>query len=512
MATFLDDVRAIVGDANVLESGDPVLQELHSDPFAFDDAHAGPPVGVILPGSAEEVSAVVRAAAEAGESVWAVSRGRNLGYGGPNPASSASYLLDLSRMDHIVEVNVESGFAVVEPGVSFFDLYDHLRQMDAPLRMSVPDLGGGSLIGNALERGIGYSAYGQHADHLVGLEVVLPTGEIVRTGMGAVQGGATAHLYRGGYGPSVDGLFLQSNLGIVVRAGIWLAPRTEVVAVGVVTQAQPTGLAALVDAIRPLQLDGTIDGVVWVRNALAVASGTAPRASVFTGDGPVPDEVIAELGARQGSGAWAARFGLYGPQVIVAAKASVIAAALAVVPGAQFQVTSYAGDVDEADVHPDDRPILGIPSSALMQLAAWRGGTPGRTDFSLVTPTVGRTVQPLVDLVRFVVEKSGFDHVATLAMFGRHSILAAVLSFDASDDADRARVRALLSELVTVSAAAGYAPYRAHTALMDEVADVYGADDSALRAFVTALKDALDPAGVLSPGKQGIWPTSRPAP
>lgn len=52
--------------------------------------------------------------------------------------------------------------------------------------LDVPDLGGGSIIGNAAERGVGYTPYGDHWMMHCGLEAVLPNGELVRTGMGAL--------------------------------------------------------------------------------------------------------------------------------------------------------------------------------------------------------------------------------------------------------------------------------------------------------------------------------------
>jgi 4-cresol dehydrogenase (hydroxylating) len=67
-------------------------------------------------------------------------------------------------------------------------------------------------------------------------------------------------------------------------------------------------------------------------------------------------------------------------------------------------------------------------------------------------------------------------------------------------------VAALFPELVADAADAGYAPYRSHVAFMDLIGDQYAANDSALRRTVERIKDALDPRGILAPGKQGIWP------
>ena len=61
------------------------------------------------------------------------------------------------------------------------------------------------------------------------MEVVLPDGDMVRTGMGAMPNAPTWQLHKYGYGPAWDQLFVQSNFGIVTKAGMWLMPQPEVV-------------------------------------------------------------------------------------------------------------------------------------------------------------------------------------------------------------------------------------------------------------------------------------------
>ncbi len=67
---------------------------------------------------------------------------------------SGSVVLDLGRMNRILEVDEKYAYCVIEPGVGFFDLYNYLRAHDIPLWMSVPGNAWGSVLGNALERGI----------------------------------------------------------------------------------------------------------------------------------------------------------------------------------------------------------------------------------------------------------------------------------------------------------------------------------------------------------------------
>ena len=84
-------------------------------------------------------------------------------------------------------------------------------------------------MGNALDRGGGYTGgdFRDHFDAHCGMEVVLPTGELVRTGMGANPHAKTWQLFKYGMGPWVDGIFSQSNFGIVTKMGFWLMEEPE---------------------------------------------------------------------------------------------------------------------------------------------------------------------------------------------------------------------------------------------------------------------------------------------
>jgi 4-cresol dehydrogenase (hydroxylating) len=101
-----------------------------------------------MPDSVEEVQAILRIANEYRIPLWTSSQGRNNGYGGAAPRVSGAVVLSLRRMNRVLEVNEESATALIEPGVRFFDLYDHLRATGSKLWMSVPDLGWGSVVGN----------------------------------------------------------------------------------------------------------------------------------------------------------------------------------------------------------------------------------------------------------------------------------------------------------------------------------------------------------------------------
>ena len=82
----------------------------------------------VAPDNVEQVQKVVRVANQYKIPIYPVSTGKNLGYGGSAPVLSGSVVLDLKRMNRIVEVNERNAYVLVEPGVSYFDLYRYIEE------------------------------------------------------------------------------------------------------------------------------------------------------------------------------------------------------------------------------------------------------------------------------------------------------------------------------------------------------------------------------------------------
>jgi 4-cresol dehydrogenase (hydroxylating) flavoprotein subunit len=154
---------------------------------------------ILRPASREEVQQCLRIANRRRVPVYPTSSGKNWGYGSRVPVMSA-VLLDLSRMNRILDFSEELGYVTVEPGVTQAQLYSYLRDRQSNLWMDAtgasPD---SSLIGNTMERGFGHTPYSDHLAHACDFEVVLPTGECVQTGLSRFAGAKAGRLYRGGW-------------------------------------------------------------------------------------------------------------------------------------------------------------------------------------------------------------------------------------------------------------------------------------------------------------------------
>ena len=164
-----------------------------------------------------------------------------------------------------------------------------------------------------MERGFGHTPYGDHFAQVCGMEVVLPTGEIIHTGFGKFENATAAPVYRWGLGPYLDGLFTQSNFGIVTQMTFWLMPAPEYFEAFFFSVERDDQLADLIDALRPLRLDGTIKSAVHIGNNYKVLCALRQYPwEEAKGVTPLPDEVLNQFAKDWDFGAWNGSGGIYG--------------------------------------------------------------------------------------------------------------------------------------------------------------------------------------------------------
>ncbi|WP_027818278.1 FAD-binding oxidoreductase [Paraburkholderia bannensis] len=504
-ARALSAFESIVGAPNVCRGGAALAPYL--DPFApVADARAFAPSAALLPADVDEIRAILRIANAARVPLWTVSTGRNFAYGGAAPRLAGSVVLDLQRLNRILDVDENLAWALVEPGVSYFDLHAHLRERGMKLWVDPPAAGWGSVIGNTLERGFGYTAYGDHAAAQCGMEVVLANGDVVRTGMGALDAGTAWPLYKPGYGPAFDALFMQSNYGIVTKMGLWLMPAPSAYTIGEIQFEREEDLGVIVDTLRTLQLRGTIEQHAVIEGAIRRAAGMGPRARWYSGNGPMPEAAIAAMQRELAIGRWNLHYALYGEPEVIDVQQRMVERAFASVTHARVTSKRYTGS--EEPQGGGDRNMAGIPGMSAFRMLDWRGGEGAHVDFSPLCPADGRDALRQYALVKARAAEYGFDYYGGFTAAGRHlhHVFAAI--FERNDPQQATRAGDLLRALMSDARAAGYGVYRSHLLYMDYAAAQYSFNDGALLRLAQTVKDALDPQGVLAPGKQGIWPAA----
>jgi 4-cresol dehydrogenase (hydroxylating) len=442
--------------------------------------------------------------------LWTHSTGRNNGYGGPAPRVKGSVILSLRNMNKVLEIDEELGYAVVEPGVRWFDLYEAIKAGGHKLMLSIADLGWGSVVGNTLDHGVTYMPYGIDMGMQCGMEVVLANGEVMRTGMGAMPGNRAWHLYKRGLGPTPDQLFMQSNFGIVTKMGVWLMPYPEVYMPLWLRVWRDDDLAEVVDILRTLMLDGTIRMVPQLMNTILLGSVLSSREQWWSGEGPMPDEAIERMARELEIGRWCMRFALYGDEAVIDHRFEKIKRAFSRIDGADVWGSKCAPEDIPSLAHPAERIQGGVPDLEWNNMTSWYGGEEGgHIGFSPIAPLVGRDAVALRDLLRGMVQGAGLDYIVGMLPINARSFAhITMVIFDTKDEAQARSAYEVSRRLVVEAGKLGYGEYRAHLDFMDLAADQYSFNNHAYRRFCETIKDALDPAGILSPGKQGIWPAS----
>lgn len=185
-------------------------------------------VGAFGPRNVEEIKIIIDWARANGHQLTAFSTGKNWGYGSATPDRDNTFIVDLSAMNQILDHNEELGLVTIQPGVTQQDLYEFLNRKKSELM--VPTTGAGpqvSVLGNALDKGVGITPIEDHFSAIMALEAIIADGSTYRSTTYDFGGVKSDSIFKWKTGPVLEGLFAQSNLGIVTQATIALARRPE---------------------------------------------------------------------------------------------------------------------------------------------------------------------------------------------------------------------------------------------------------------------------------------------
>ncbi len=459
-ATLAAELTAVVG-ARFVRSAPAALATFASDGLP---TYRRTPALVVFPGSTEEVCAVLRVLAAAGAPF--VARGAGTGLSGGALAEDPAVLVTLTRLARILAVDAPNRRAVVQPGV----VNASLGRAAAPFGLQyAPDPSSQSACtigGNVAENAGGPHClkYGVTTNHVLALEVALPSGELVRLGS---AGGEP-------WGPDLVGLFVGSEgmFGIATEITVRLVP--------------------VPPAVRTLLADfGTVRAAGEAVSRI-IAAGIVPAAMEMMDRATV---------ALVESSVYAAGYPTDAAAVLLVELDGRSSAALAEAERAEALCRAAGARGVRAATTAADRERL------------WQGrkkafGAMGRAGADLVVQdaVVPRTALP--DVLETIAAIAARHRVRVANVFhAGDGNLHPNLSFDARDPDELARVEAASGEIMAACVAAGGSITGEHGVGLDKLRYmplVFAPDDLGLMA---AVRRAFDPDARANPGK--VVPTAQ---
>jgi 4-cresol dehydrogenase (hydroxylating) len=311
--------------------------------------------------------------------------------------------------------------------------------------------------------------------------------------------------------------------------GLWLMPEPETFRAFFFSTPDDSRIADLVDRLSPLKKQALLPSAVHIANDLRALSSRLQypweRAGGVT---PMPVDLRTQLRREHGVGAWNGCGALMGPKNVVAAVERKIKSALRsyysvflddrklalgtrVVGGLSRFGLSGSLNQRLKIVRPVYDMLKGLPSNDAIRGTAWRVRTPvgeGASDpldfhagilwVSPIIPMIGSEVTRVLALIEPIYHKYGFDCLATLTLLTDRTISCVTnIAFDRRDAGDIRKAGECHHELMGALLTQGYIPYRASPSLMSQIAS----EDSVFWQVTRQIKDALDPAGIISPGR-----------
>ena len=415
--------------------------------------------------------------------IYPYSTGKNWGLGSRVPVQQDGLLVDLSSMNRIVDLDLRSGVAVIEPGVTQLQLAQALEGMSYMLNVTRSHTTT-SILGNALERGVGF--HRQRTEDLLGVDLLLSNGDLVRLGgYGPWQGESqTAVPYKHGLGPNLLPLVHQFNVGIVTQGVISLLPRPAKMVVYKLTFSM-VQFNTVIDIFRQLYRDDIIKSVMKIYNASAahMYSGGSASTKMFHG-----------------------YFSLEGIHTMVREK--------------MFHVEHFCENFGLQEINGDAKDVLdqmiyhcfhGNPAYNDSMINASfkvedgdldRHSPEGWISFLPIVPLDAQSLHKAFALMRQCARDTSVRPMATLNILSKDTVdLVIALRFQREPQAI-AEAHQVLDRLYESFAKEEFYPYRLDVDHMDFVAQ-YTQNQTHLK-LLQGIKQVFDPEGIMLPGRYGV--------
>ena len=469
---------------------------------------------VVKPRNLGEIVALLKSANRSKTSVFPVSRGKNWGY--ELSRQKKGIILDLSRLNKIVDYNEELAYVTVEPGVTFEQLFRFLKKKKSKLMITTSGASPqASLIGGTAERGIGRGFYPKRNEYSCDFEIVLPTGKVINTGMKPFGGQMLSRVFKEGIGPDLSGLFLQSNLGIITKMTIWLTPMPEFIQTFKCFVRDENHLAELIDNFRKLKFANIITSSVFFANDYKVLANKQQYPwQEMKNKTPLNEKVLNDLKLK-----WGIK-GVFSAEGMIASsdkkesayktkKIEKILKNLVIdlgfsepFPTKMLYLFNY----------PDSLP--GVPSEEALPSLYWRKkkAIPKKIDpwrdqcgiiwIGLVSPLVGKTMVKAATKVREIFAEHGFEpNIAFNLATERAAYVIVAIIYDKEIEGEDKKALLCYKETLSNLKKYGVMPYRLTSS---DMPNMY--PDVNYYFFTQSLKRLVDPNNILAPGRYDFAP------
>lgn len=533
----LKEWKESIGETNV------VLRS-SSNYIKYEDTSLGDKLreisAVLLPHTKEDVIALVKIAGLYKIKLYPISTGKNSGYGGASPVVDGCVVVDMSRMIKITSIEPRLGLITIEPGVTFKQLGAYLKSSKLPFLS--PSIGADhscSVLGNLLERGHGDSSPVDRFSSLAAIEVVLSDGKVLSS-VSDKKNDAISGFYKWGVGPYLDGLFGQSNFGIVTNITISLTPIPESVECFTVIIDESFPVSEVVSEIRNLnQRLGAIMPFIKIYNSHRMFSRLLPypEGEVNIENGVLSDFYISNSSKDLGINTWTVVGSLAGDYGLVKVGKKIIYRSLSKL-GEVYFFNRKSIEISKSIIKsfPSFKKIINLPQLipifesvisnaygnntkpssfpfwkqlsklSVLDLEKIKKGyinfdndfNSGIIFFSAVLPMIGENVDLFVEECLRVCKKNRIEPVMGLFNFTSTSIYVSLpILFDKSIKKEVLSAQLCYKELLPILNKAQGFIQRAN---IDQMQAVVERSDVHWQV-VEKIKKALDPDSIFSPGR-----------
>ncbi|RKU29826.1 FAD-linked oxidase [Candidatus Poribacteria bacterium] len=457
---------------------------------------------IIKPSTREEVQDCVVIANKYQVPLYPISTGKNWGFGSRVPPIDGGVIISLDRLNRILDFNEKLAYITIEPGVTYNQVYKFLQENKSNLTSTCPgSTPDASLIGNALERGYAGALNGEKWSQVCGLEVVLPSGKCIHTGLERFPMAKASKVFSWGVGPSLDGLFSQSNLGIVTKLTLWLTPLPKFCEYLSFSINDARKLSRLVDKLQLLKRDAVIDTACGLYNCYKVLT-TFQQYPWDKTEGKIPlsEELLQELLEPFQGAVW------FGGTIVVAPNDEIGRMKRQLV----HQMLSDSVDLITFETSNSENPLIEASLHTELASVYWRKSflPPDQMDpdrdkcgaiwCSLVVPFIGAAVD---DSLKIVTETMAFFNfepiISILCPSIRVVYIIASIIYDRQRQGQDKAAMTCHNLMIQRLTSEGFIPHRLGIQAMNALPD--SIDD-----YVNLLKDlknTMDPADILAPGR-----------